>query len=109
MAAPPGTPQSPGAQRPSIGPDDIFEAATVCRHRFEEYLQSLRLYREQVAELQRQFLTWASFLGVFAPVNICLDTRLADAPEIKELIISMLTVLKRNLERGTDFSHPDPL
>jgi len=87
--------------------DDIFKAATLCRQRFEEYLQQQRLYQEQVADLQRQFLTWANFLGVFAPVKICLDTRLADAPDIKELVISMLTVLERNLKRGigSQFHH----
>jgi hypothetical protein len=99
--APHGSLQTQKALRQSIlATDDIFETAIVCRRRFDEYLQDPRLYSKQVTELQRQFLTWASFLGVFAPVSVCLDTRLADAPEIKELVISMLNVLKRNLERG---------
>ncbi len=81
--------------------DDIFKAAAVCRRLFQEYLQNPRLFGKQVTEFQRRFLTWAGFLGVFAPASVCLDTRLASVPEMKELVISMLTVLRRNLERGT--------
>jgi hypothetical protein len=91
---------------PSSGTDCIFEAATQCRRRFEEYLQEPRLHRKQVMEFQRRFLTWASFLGVFAPSSVCLDTRLADSPEMKELVMSMLLVLERNLQRGMDSPTP---
>jgi len=91
---------------PPIETDCIFEAATQCRRRFEEYLQEPRLRRKQVMEFQRRFLTWASFLGVFAPVSVCLDTRLADSPEMKELVMSMLLVLERNLQRGMDSPIP---
>ncbi|RSL48343.1 hypothetical protein CEP54_012970 [Fusarium duplospermum] len=85
---------------PSIRSDDISEAAAACRSLFEEYLQAPRLFRKQVAEFQGRFSTWAAFLGVFVPAKACLDTRLASTPEMKELVISMLTVLRRNLEHG---------
>ncbi|SPO05897.1 uncharacterized protein DNG_08586 [Cephalotrichum gorgonifer] len=91
----------PGPESRMVASDNIFEAATICRRRFEEYLQVPRLYGKQVTEFQRRFQTWAEFLGVFAPLSACLDTRLAGAPEMKELVMSMLAVLRRNLERGT--------
>jgi hypothetical protein len=91
---------------PPTGTDCIFELASQCRSRFEEYLQEPRLHRKQVMEFQRRFLTWASFLGVFAPINVCLDTRLAGSPEMKELVVSMLLVLERNLQRGMDSPTP---
>lgn len=99
-------PEAVALSHPPTGTDCIFEAATQCRRRFEEYLQEPRLYRKQVMESQRRFLTWASFLGVFAPINVCLDTRLADSPEMKELVMSMLLVLERNLQRGMDSPTP---
>lgn len=91
---------------PPTETDCIFEAAIQCRRRFEDYLKEPRLHRKQVMEFQRRFLTWASFLGVFAPVSVCLDTRLADSPEMKELVMSMLLVLERNLQRGMDSPIP---
>ncbi|KAL8420551.1 hypothetical protein RB594_003366 [Gaeumannomyces avenae] len=105
LPAPESKEGAQGISRLSTRSDDIYEAALVCRHLFEEHLKESRLYSKQVAELQRRFVTWAGFLGVFAPVSACLDTRLANAPEMKELVISMLTVLRRNLERGIKHHH----
>lgn len=80
--------------------DNIYNLALVCKHRFEEYLRQPMVFHKQVAEFYNRFLTWAGYLGVFAHVSICLDTRLAGSPEMKELFLSMLKVLSRNLERG---------
>ncbi|KAH8744344.1 hypothetical protein F5882DRAFT_313190, partial [Hyaloscypha sp. PMI_1271] len=52
---------------------------------------------------QRRFISWASYLGVFAPVRASLDTRLREAPEVKELVILLLNVLRRNLSRGNNY------
>lgn len=83
--------------------DNIYNLALACKHAFEEYLQRPRLFHEQVAEHQRRFLTWTGYLGVFAPVSICLDARLAGSPQMKDLFLSMLKILRRNLERGTTY------
>lgn len=53
-----------------------------------------------MTKFHHQFQTWAGFLGVFAPAKISLDARLADAPEIEELVLSMVTLLGRNIRRG---------
>jgi len=79
---------------------DIYSQARQCQKLFVEYLNRPRAYRKRVSDSQHRFLTWASFLGVFANVSASLDARLRRAPEIKELVLAMLRVLKRNLERG---------
>jgi hypothetical protein len=81
---------------------DIYSQAQACKILFTSYLQSSapRTYDEQVRDVERRFLTWASFLGVFASEGISLDRRLQYAPELKELVLSMLQVLRKNLERG---------
>ncbi|GAP84977.2 putative serine threonine protein kinase [Rosellinia necatrix] len=83
--------------------EDIYSHARACEFLFTEYLQpseSLRIYHNKVHEYERRFLLWASFLGVFASEGTSLDERLQYAPETKELVLSMLQVLRRNLKRG---------
>jgi len=82
------------------GAQDIYSQARECKTLFVKYLKTPRAYGRQVSECQHRFLTWASFLGVFANESVSLDRRLQRAPEVKELVLAMLRVLKRNLERG---------
>lgn len=94
--------------------DNIYKDALLCRQLFDEYLSQDRIHRHDVAILHRKFLTWAGFLGVFAPIQVSLDKRLYQAPEIKELVTSMLELLNMSLERGlkrhplTKESNPGP-
>ncbi len=83
-----------------VGPDNIFLAATGCRRLFQEYLQSDRLFGKQVAELQNQFQIWTTSLNVFSLADVCLDNRVANCPEKKELVTTILANLGRNLEHG---------
>lgn len=107
MANPSGVPLSVATQNEPNdeceADNEISDAALSCRQLFEEYLDSPheRIHTKSISQLQRRFLTWAGFLGVFAPVKASLDTRLADSPEVKALFTSMLRLLKRNLKRGT--------
>lgn len=78
---------------------DIYSKARECKDLFATYLENPSLYDEQVSMFQRRFLEWAGFLGVFAMESVSLDRRLEFHPEIKNLLMSMLQVLKRNLER----------
>lgn len=93
-------PLSKSQARSSGQSDNIYEAALKCRTAFEEYLKTPRLCSKQVEEFQRRFISWAGFLGVFAAPSVCLDTRLANAPEVKDLFVSMLRVLHKSLESG---------
>ena len=79
---------------------DIYSQALECKDLFLNYLKISLVYATQVSACQRRFLTWTSFLGVFAIESASLDRRLEFNPEVKELVTSMLRVLKRNLERG---------
>ena len=83
---------------------DIYTIAVECKSLFAAYLRETRSHGDQVRKLEHRFLIWASFLGVYANEKSCLDRRLRRAPEIKELVLLMLRVLKRNLEHG--ISHP---
>ncbi|OCK87155.1 uncharacterized protein K441DRAFT_595416, partial [Cenococcum geophilum 1.58] len=85
----------------------INSQARQCQKLFVEYLKESRAYRKQVSDSQHRFLTWASFLGAFASVNVSLDARLRHAPDIKELMLAMLRVLRRNLERGNNTIRAD--
>ncbi|KAI3320651.1 hypothetical protein HD806DRAFT_505789 [Xylariaceae sp. AK1471] len=82
---------------------DIYSQAQECKSLFISYLDASRApraYHKQLRESERRFLTWASFLGVFANEGASLDSRLQYTPEIKELVVSMLQVLRRNLEHS---------
>ncbi|KAJ2987333.1 hypothetical protein NUW58_g4567 [Xylaria curta] len=82
---------------------DIYFQAQACKSLFTSYLEpsgDARVYQKNVYEAERRFLTWASFLGVFASEGASLDNRLRYAPEVKDLVLSMLQVLRRNLERS---------
>ncbi|CVK84415.1 uncharacterized protein FPRN_01946 [Fusarium proliferatum] len=50
-----------------------------------------------IREAEHRFLLWASFLGVHADDQQCLDNHLRHSPEMRELILLMLRVLRRNL------------
>ncbi|KAI8634154.1 hypothetical protein F5Y19DRAFT_412147 [Xylariaceae sp. FL1651] len=80
------------------GPQDIYSQALECKALFVSCLEMSSPYASKISACQNQFLTWASFLGVFASESASLDRRLEFNPEIKELVMAMLRVLKRNLE-----------
>ncbi|KAI1125118.1 hypothetical protein F5Y10DRAFT_268459 [Nemania abortiva] len=82
---------------------DIYSQAQECKSLFADYLESLespRTYYKQVYVSEQRFLAWASFLGAFADESTSLDRRLQYKPEAKELVLSMLQVLRKNLKHG---------
>lgn len=81
---------------------DIFATARDCKDLFAQCLSQKTAYSEQMLDHQRRFMSWASYLGVFASVSASLDTRLRKAPEVKKLVILLLNVLRRNLARGNN-------
>ncbi|CZR58460.1 uncharacterized protein PAC_08352 [Phialocephala subalpina] len=83
-----------------MGKISIFHLARDCANLFEEYLSAPRLQGKVVALSQRRFSSWAKFMGVFAPEDICLDTRLKYKPDIRGLVMLLLNVLNRNLRRA---------
>ncbi|KAF2969199.1 hypothetical protein GQX73_g4309 [Xylaria multiplex] len=82
---------------------DISSQARECKSLFTRYLEpsaSPRAFHEKVQSAERRFLNWAEFLRVFADEEICLDRRLQYQPDVKDLVMSMLQVLRRNLEHN---------
>jgi hypothetical protein len=84
--------------------DRIYIQSQQCEELFARYLARERMYRAEVYSSQQRFLTWTSFLGVFSEPSACLDHRLQLAPEMKELVLAMLRLLKINLDRGPHIS-----
>lgn len=95
MATQDRTAHQVGRQQP------IYEAARECDRLFELCLTGQPKGQESIAQNHRRFRLWVAYLGVFARQNASLDTRLIDNPEVRELILLLLSVLQRNLGRGT--------
>ncbi|KAG4292644.1 hypothetical protein FPRO06_12132 [Fusarium proliferatum] len=82
------------------GLQDIYSRAMECKILFHQYSTISTPYSEEISKYQQRFLIWTSFLGVFATESASLDRRLEFNPEIKEPVVAMLQVLRRNLERS---------
>jgi len=85
------------------GPQDIYSRGLECDRLFSVFLKTPRTHSRQISEYYDQFLSWAGFLGVFAAESASLDRRLKNDVDIKDLVLSMLRVLERNLLHGTQF------
>lgn len=64
-----------------------------------EAMQSVEdgIYAGILEELQSKFLSWASYLGVFADSQVCLDRRLERHPQYCDLVLWVLDTLNMNL------------
>lgn len=82
--------------------EPIFRLATECETLFLGHLSSLKNGSDfngakVVGEYQQRFSAWAAFLGVFAVPDMCLDRRLRNHVEIRDIVIRLLDIMKRNL------------
>ncbi|KAL7904815.1 hypothetical protein GGI35DRAFT_484031 [Trichoderma velutinum] len=80
----------------------ILTVATDCESNFKKSLQLLSSEGEIEHEiimkkLEKRFLDWAAYLGVFAGANGDLDQRLKHYPQYRDLILLMLDMLNKNL------------
>lgn len=82
---------------------DIYTLAMECKTLFTTSLEDNRAQESNLRQYEHRFLLWASFLGVYANEKSSLDRRLRRAPEIRDLVLLMLQVLKRNLRQGKIF------
>ncbi|KAF3291491.1 hypothetical protein TWF970_000704 [Orbilia oligospora] len=82
----------------------IYDLAQDCERLFGELLSALSVTSDKqyrvVLEHQQRFESWASFLGVFAAYQTSLDSRLKTTPDIRDLVVQLLEVLKRNVLYG---------
>ncbi|ENH75319.1 hypothetical protein FOC1_g10001333 [Fusarium oxysporum f. sp. cubense race 1] len=77
---------------------NIRAVATDCQSLFAAEVINNICISTHIRRAEHRFLLWASFLGVYADEQQCLDIRLQNSPETRNLILLMLQVLKRNLE-----------
>ena len=88
---------------PSHEKRQIFDLASICEALFLEYADPDRPFPEprRKAELQlHRFYVWASNLAAFASFKASLDKRLECSDEIQNLVVRLLSLMRRNLEFG---------
>ena len=93
-------------------PEGIYNLATKCNGLFSQFRWQVRaaggvadgsgppINPKVVEEHEQRFWAWATGLGVFAEPNLSLDTKLKDHPEVQELVMLLLDVIKTNLKEG---------
>jgi hypothetical protein len=82
--------------------EPIFVLATDCETLFTNRINTLHGNDELdgaklLSELYQRFAAWASFLGVFAESNICLDRRLRHHTDIQDNVFVLLDIMHTNL------------
>ncbi|KAI0441646.1 caspase domain-containing protein [Xylaria telfairii] len=78
----------------------IYDISKTCDHLFTCILSKQDAASVLVTKgLHHTFEEWASYLGVFAPENVSLDTRLKYSEPINKMVLQYLQVAFRNLDR----------
>ena len=94
---------APKATHSSSSP--LNRLACECEGLFDEIQNILtpRKLEDGVVELctdyQQHFAIWAAHLGVFAREGQCLDTRLRGNPDLEDLVVRLLSVLRHGLQQ----------
>lgn len=80
----------------------IFLLAEECENLFQAALtppasrDDLSLFEHH----QDRFESWATYFGVFAEPSLSLDRRLKQRPDLQDLVVRLLDILKSNLLQG---------
>ncbi|KAL1967098.1 hypothetical protein VTN77DRAFT_3622 [Rasamsonia byssochlamydoides] len=94
------------AQMPALSETTIYELATDCSQLFDDYLSNPSARSFDTVETQNaRFNIWAANLGVFADLHASLDYRLRYSPEIRTMVLRLLDVLHRNLQRANNINN----
>ncbi|CAH0058706.1 unnamed protein product [Clonostachys solani] len=87
-------------------PDDLlYDLASECEDLLDQKSKELSRIDSKSAilglcdEFQQRFAMWAEHLGVFARRSQCLDTRLRNHPDLRELTYRLLDILRRYLHQ----------
>lgn len=86
----------------SSGPDEpIFSLAWECDDLIQKCLTNADCdglaIKSLVEDYERRFNAWWEYLGVFARRKANLDRRLRRHPEIRDIVVRLLVILRRNL------------
>lgn len=85
--------------------DVLYNLATECESLFEDVHAALKEtnagvgVHELCAEFQQRFAIWTAHLGVFALKSQCLDTRLRNFPDLQDVTVRLLDLLRRCLDQ----------
>jgi len=85
------------------GEDDepIFSLAEDCEALFQQEISRLEFEESKelrlLEEHQQRFTAWTAYMGVFAKQSLCLDRKLQHHPDLQDLVLRLLDILKTNL------------
>ncbi|KAK6501285.1 hypothetical protein TWF481_009126 [Arthrobotrys musiformis] len=73
-----------------------YRTALRCKEQFEEYTpnEPPQLVDTLIEDYQQRFLAWSDYMGVFADQAICLDRRLKDRSDIRDIVIRLLDMIE---------------
>ena len=81
--------------------DDIYNLAGECQELFQQERLELEFRGVETLQLfdeyQQRFTAWTAYLGVFAKRSVCLDRKLRQHPDLRDLVVRLLDILKTNL------------
>lgn len=85
--------------------DTIYRLACECEGRFDQIKDIVDKQEPGTAvgqlctEFQERFAVWTAHLGVFSRKSQCLDRQLRDLPDLQDLAVRLLDVLRRSLQQ----------
>lgn len=90
---------NPGSRAPE---EPIFELASDCDDLIQSCLELTSRgddghIKDLVDSYERRFAAWWEYLGVFAETKANLDSRLRHHTHVRDLVLRLLIVLRRNL------------
>ncbi|KAL7624378.1 hypothetical protein AAE478_005942 [Parahypoxylon ruwenzoriense] len=95
-----------GSAEPNVVNDgeEIFLLACQCHDYFKDYLEDPSNFEKYgaaaqglVEDYQRRFKSWAAYLGVFAERRASLDRGLRNREDVRDIVVLLLTMLRRNV------------
>lgn len=90
------------------GESVLYWLACECQDLFNQLQETFQTAKakattiELCAELQQRFSIWAAYFGVFAQGSQCLDTRLRNTPDLQDLVVRLLDILRCSLQQYKD-------
>jgi hypothetical protein len=78
--------------------DDIYNLAGECEELFQQEQVELEFRGVETLQLFDEYQQrFTAYLGVFAKRSVCLDRRLRQHPDLRDLVMRLLDILKTNL------------
>ncbi|KAK5993734.1 hypothetical protein PT974_07171 [Cladobotryum mycophilum] len=90
--------------------DYIYQSAFECERLFDTAVSKASHHAKMssfLEEYQQRFAQWTAYLGVFAHRTQSLDCRLQKLPDLKDLFMRYLDMLRRTLSSCNDRTHDD--